>query len=76
MEKALELLKLYPSVEWLQAEACCALASMTNELCIRKELCHEHPDWLEDVVSAMMRIKTVTKLVNEVDPTGVEVRQD
>ncbi|CAN0572382.1 unnamed protein product, partial [Ectocarpus sp. 12 AP-2014] len=45
LEKAFQLLRETPNVEWIQAEACAALASMTSGLCIRKEIDREHADW-------------------------------
>lgn len=74
LEKALQLLRETPNIEWIQAEACAALASMTSGLCIRKEVEREHPDWLEDVVTAMMGVKSITKTVKEIDPDGKETR--
>lgn len=74
MEKALELLRENPNTEWIQAEACAALASMTSGLCIRKEIDREHPDWLEDVVTAIMGVKTINQTVKEIDPDGKETR--
>lgn len=74
VEKALELLRCHPNVEWIQAEACAALASMTSGLCVRKELDREHRDWLEDVVTAIMGTKSVTKVVKEIDHAGKETR--
>eukprot|EP00904_Undaria_pinnatifida_P001545 jgi/Undpi1/11391/HiC_scaffold_30.g13688.m1 len=76
VEKALELLRSHPNVEWIQAEACAALASMTSGLCVRKELEREHSDWLEDVVTAIMGTKSVTKVVKEIDHAGKETRYD
>ncbi|CAM9678223.1 unnamed protein product, partial [Hapterophycus canaliculatus] len=61
LEKALELLRETPNTEWIQAEACAALASMTSGLCVRKEIDREHPDWLEDVVTAIMGVKTISQ---------------
>lgn len=74
VENALELLRCHPNVEWIQAEACAALASMTSGLCVRKELDREHRDWLEDVVNAMMGTKSITKVVKEIDHAGKETR--
>lgn len=74
LEKALQLLRETPNVEWIQAEACAALASMTSGLCIRKEIDREHPDWLEDAVTALMGVKSITKTVKEIDPDGKETR--
>ncbi|CAN0106264.1 unnamed protein product, partial [Discosporangium mesarthrocarpum] len=72
---ALELLRTHGSIEWIQAEACSALASMSNALLVRRELEKEHPEWLEDVVTAMMQIKSVTQVMNTVDASGKETRQ-
>lgn len=74
LEKALELLRETPNVEWIQAEACAALASMTSGLCIRKQIDRDHSDWLEDVVTAMMGVKSITQTVKEIDPDGRETR--
>ena len=74
LEKALQLLRETPNIEWIQAEACAALASMTSGLCIRKQIDREHPDWLEDVVTAIMGVKSITKTVKEIDPDGKETR--
>lgn len=75
LEKALELLRETPNVEWIQAEACAALASMTSGLCIRKQIDRDHPDWLEDVVTAIMGVKSITQTVKEIDPDGRETRR-
>lgn len=74
LEKAFQLLRETPNVEWVQAEACAALASMTSGLCIRKEIDREHADWLEDVVTAIMGVKSITQTVKEIDPDGKETR--
>lgn len=74
MGKALDLLQSHPNVEWIQAEACAALASMTSELIMRKEMEREHTDWLEDVVSAIMGVKVITQVVKEIDSAGKETR--
>lgn len=74
VRKALELLRSRPDVEWIQAEACCALASMTNSLSIRKQLDRENPDWLEDIVGAMTRTRSVKQVVKEIGPGGTESR--
>lgn len=74
LDKALELLRMYPDVEWIQAEACAALASMTSGLCVRKEMDREHSNWLEDVVAALMGVKSITQVVKEIDPAGKETR--
>lgn len=74
MEKALELLRIHPNVEWIQAEACCALASMTSNFGIRKELVREHPDWLDDVVTALMGTQSITQVVKKMDSSGKEIR--
>lgn len=74
LEKALELLALHPDAEWIQAEACSALASMTSALCIRKEIDRAHPDWLQDVVTAIMGAKIITQVVKEIDHAGKETR--
>ncbi|CAN0035469.1 unnamed protein product [Ectocarpus fasciculatus] len=76
LEKAFQLLRETPNVEWIQAEACAALASMTSGLCIRKEIDREHADWLEDVVTAIMGVKSITQTVKEIDPDGKETRYD
>lgn len=73
-EKALDLLRSHPNVEWIQAEACAALASMTSGLCVRRELEREHTDWLEDVVTAIMGVKSITQVVKETDSSGKESR--
>lgn len=50
------------------------MASMTSGLCVRKELEREHPDWLEDVVTAIMGFKSVTQVVQEIDKAGNKTR--
>ncbi|CAM9108690.1 unnamed protein product [Ascophyllum nodosum] len=72
LAKALELLRSHLDVEWIQAEACAAIASMSSEVCIRKQMEREHVEWLEDVVAAMMNVKVVTRMVKEIDHLGKE----
>lgn len=48
---------------------------MTSGLCIRKQIDRDHPDWLEDVVTAIMGVKTITQTVKEIDPDGRETRR-
>ncbi|CAM9197257.1 unnamed protein product, partial [Choristocarpus tenellus] len=72
ISKSLELLRIHSNVEWIQAEACSALASMSSALSVRRELEKEHPDWLEDVTMTLMQIKTVTQVVKSIDSAGKE----
>lgn len=71
---ALEHLISYPDVEWIQAEACAAIASMSSEISMRRYMEREHVHWLEDVITALRNVKVATRVMKEIDQYGKESR--